>query len=204
MPGNHERISTNSRPESFGEAIDLFTEDNYLSEKHNFQPLSEGSIKVSFNYQAEDGLIIRFDLVIGVDYKFGFYRLASTQTEITANDSRRLLESNEFTFFQDQERKGLIQLIVTNHQDGLPVCANYTLDAIKEHCPNAYGNYQLGLLIMLSTVAASCYDRDLFDPYVARVKRLISATIEQESLDHFWKNAAAFKKTLQVRENDHN
>ncbi|MFZ2202097.1 MAG: hypothetical protein WAV56_01740 [Microgenomates group bacterium] len=199
MSGSPERILTNTRAESFAEAIDLFVEDNYHPEQHGFRPLNEGSFKVSFTNQVADDLLIKSDLAIGVDYKMGFYRLASTQTEISSADSHRLLESDEFIFFQDQDRIGTIQLLVTNHQDGLPVCANYTLQAIEEYCPNAYEQYRFALLIMLSVIAASCYDRDLFDPYVAKVKRLVSETVETESLDQFWKNAVNLKKVLQVR-----
>lgn len=199
MSGSHEQISTNTRAESFGEAIDLLVEDNYHPEQHGFRPLNEGSFKVSFTNQVDDDLLIKSDLDIGVDYKMGFYRLASTQTEISSTDSRRLLESDEFIFFQNQDRNGTIQLIVTNHQDGLPLCANYTIQAIKEQCPNAYEQYRFALLIMLSVVAVSCYNRDLFDPYVAKAKRLVSQTIETESLDQFWKNAVRLKKVLQVK-----
>ncbi len=205
MFGSHERILSKTRTESFGEAIDLLVEDNYHPEQYGFRPLNEGSFRVSFTDQGDDGLLVRSDLVIGVDYKMGFYRLASTQTEVSSDDSRRrLLESDEFILFQDQDRQDQIQLIVTNHQDGLPVCANYTLEAIKEHCPNAYQQYQVALLIMLLTIAASCYNRDLFDPYVAKVKHLVSETVEKEFLGRFWKIAETIKNGLQVKENGHN
>lgn len=201
MPGIHERISTNTRTDSFGEAIDLFVEANYNPEDRDFQPLSQGSINLSYDDQVDEATLVRSDFVISVDYKHGFYRLASTQTEVALDDSRRrLLESQEFLFFQDQDRCGLIQLIVTDHQAGPPVIANYTLDAIKEECPNAYEQYRFALLTMLSVIAASCYDRDIFDPYVAKVKRLVSETVEKGYLDEFWKITERIKNAIKVNE----
>ena len=201
MSYGHERILTNTRKGSFGEAIDLFIEANYQPEKNSFQPFHQGSIKFSFDDQVDEATIVRSDLVIGVDYKLGYYRLASTQTELTVDDRRRrLMESQEFIFFQDQDRDGLIQLIVTDHQSGLPVCANYTLEAIQEECPNAYQQYRFALLILLSVVATSCYNRDIFNPFVAKVKRLVSETIEKESLDEFWKIATRIKNEIQVKD----
>ncbi len=182
-----EQVRTTTRAESLGEAIDLFVEANYSPEKHNFQPLKESAIKVSIYDDLGDGIRIKSDLVISFNYELGHYRLASTQTEIRGDDSRRLLESQEFFFFQDKSRCGLIQLTVTDHYNGLPVCALYSLEGIEENYPNAYKQYRFGLLTMLTLIATACHDYDLFDPYVAKVRCLVNQTVEKESQAEFWK-----------------
>ncbi len=180
------------------EAVDIYVE-KFLPNLLNPKLDRTGNIELTFMDPTSETKTLKpveKKFFFNISYFHGYLDIKAQVNSLIG--SRNLpvpTQTVEFFFSGPLLERGQLKLTEQNlEQDAPPVSCEMTLDELAELMPETFDLFNDAMLTLLIELAIQTFDKNIFDPFTAKVKALISRTIGEDSSDLFWQISKQFKE----------